>query len=220
MRAREKPVQVGRRKRQAVVAKLHLLRSIARRLAHSYASGRSSHQHVPLVGGTPIRETSGIDTLPDIPPKRGGVLVIGINPAPVSVAAGHYYQRRLRQRLWARLERIGLLRDSEVGREDEAFAEAGHGLTDIVKRPTVSAAEPSSQELEEAVNALREKLRTWEPAHRTALPPARGHASQSDMFAFARGRKRAGRADDREQGRRAVADFVRALGGEPSDGTR
>ena len=116
------------------------------------------------MGETRLRETSGIDTLPDIPPKRGGVLLVGINPAPVSVAAGHYYQGRLGQRLWARLERIGLLRDPQAGREDDAFAEAGHGLTDIVKRPTVSAAELSSQEFEGAVNALREKLRTWEPA--------------------------------------------------------
>src|SRR5712691_1489057 len=42
-------------------------------------------------------------TLPDIPPKPGGILLVGINPAPVSVAAGHYYQGRIGQRLWRRL---------------------------------------------------------------------------------------------------------------------
>lgn len=105
----------------------------------------------------------GERTLPDIPPTPGGVLLIGINPAPPSVAAGHYYQGRLGQRLWRRLERVGLLEDARPGAEDEAFARAGHGLTDLVKRPTASAAELTDAELEAGIAALREKIRTWKP---------------------------------------------------------
>jgi TDG/mug DNA glycosylase family protein len=108
-------------------------------------------------------EWSGESTLPDIPPQPGGVLLVGINPAPVSVAAGHYYQGRLGRRLWRRLERLGLLVDPVPGQEDEVFAEAGHGLTDLVKRPTRSASEISKEELEAGVQTLKSKIEAWKP---------------------------------------------------------
>lgn len=104
-----------------------------------------------------------LETLPDIAPKSGAVLLVGINPAPVSVAAGHYYQGRLGRRLWRRLENLGLLRDAEPGAEDEAFAAAGHGLTDLVKRPTPSSDLLSKAELAEGVDTLRAKIREWHP---------------------------------------------------------
>jgi TDG/mug DNA glycosylase family protein len=107
--------------------------------------------------------TPGESTLPDIPPQTGGVLLVGINPAPISVAAGHYYQGPIGRRLWRRLERTGLLHDPVPGREDEAFARAGHGLTDLVKRPTRSSAELTDAELEAGIDALRRKVRDWRP---------------------------------------------------------
>ncbi len=103
------------------------------------------------------------ETLPDIPPKPGGVLLVGINPAPPSVAAGHYYQGRIGRRLWRRLEEVGLLRDAAPGAEDEAFAAAGHGLTDLVKRPTASASELSESELDAGVDELLRKIAEWQP---------------------------------------------------------
>lgn len=103
------------------------------------------------------------ETLPDIPPKPGGVLLVGINPAPVSVAAGHYYQGRLGRRLWRRLESIGLLREPSPGAEDEAFAREGHGLTDLVKRATTSSAELAAPELAAGVEVLGTKIREWKP---------------------------------------------------------
>lgn len=102
-------------------------------------------------------------SLPDIPPSPGGVLLVGVNPAPPSVAAGHYYQGRLGQRLWRRLEGLGLLDGPRPGAEDESFARAGHGLTDLVKRPTASAADLDPRELEAGVDALREKIQAWKP---------------------------------------------------------
>lgn len=104
-----------------------------------------------------------LETLPDIAPKPGGVLLVGINPAPASVAAGHYYQGRLGRRLWRRLQRLGLLRDAEPGAEDEAFAAAGHGLTDLAKRPTPSSDLLSKAELAQGADALRAKIREWRP---------------------------------------------------------
>lgn len=102
-------------------------------------------------------------TLPDIPPNPEGVLLVGINPAPASVASGHYYQGRIGQRLWRRLERLGLLENPVPGAEDEAFAHAGHGLTDLVKRPTASAAELTEEEFRSGVEELGRKIRDWKP---------------------------------------------------------
>jgi TDG/mug DNA glycosylase family protein len=102
-------------------------------------------------------------TLPDVPPKPGGVLLVGINPAPVSVAAGHYYQGRIGRRLWRRLERIGLLQNPVPGREDDTFARSGHGLTDLVKRPTQSADELRPEEFENGIDELKRRIREWRP---------------------------------------------------------
>jgi TDG/mug DNA glycosylase family protein len=105
-----------------------------------------------------------METLPDIPPRPGGVLIVGINPAPRSVAAGHYYQGALGRRLWKRLEHVGLLRSPIPGAEDRSLAEQGHGLTDLVKRPTASAQELSSAELRDGIENLRRKVREWQPS--------------------------------------------------------
>lgn len=102
-------------------------------------------------------------SLPDILPPPGGILLIGINPSPVSVEAGHYYQGRLGKRLWGRLAKINLLRDATPGAEDEAFARAGHGLTDIVKRPSPSANDLNHEEFVKGAASLREKIRAWKP---------------------------------------------------------
>lgn len=104
-----------------------------------------------------------IESLPDIPPRPGGVLLVGINPAPVSVSAGHYYQGRLGRRLWRRLEGLGLLRDPVPGAEDKAFAAEGHGLTDLVKRPTLSSDLLSQAELRAGSESLCERIRAWQP---------------------------------------------------------
>ena len=103
------------------------------------------------------------DTLPDFPPKPGGVLLVGINPAPASVARGHYYQGKLGRRLWKRLESVGLLTGAVPGQEDEALVAAGHGLTDLVKRVTASADELSADELRAGGDALHAQVREWRP---------------------------------------------------------
>jgi len=104
---------------------------------------------------------SKVATLADVPPSPGRVLLVGVNPAPISVAAGHYYQGKLGRRLWGRLARLGLLTDPTPGAEDEAFGREGHGLTDIVKRPTTSAAEITDTEIRAGVELLRENVRAW-----------------------------------------------------------
>lgn len=61
-----------------------------------------------------------VETLADLPPQPGRILLLGINPAPPSVQLGHYYQGCIGKRLWQRIDGLGLLVDSVPGLEDEA----------------------------------------------------------------------------------------------------
>jgi TDG/mug DNA glycosylase family protein len=132
-----------------------------------------------------------VTTLADVPPRPGGILLVGINPAPVSVAAGHYYQGRIGRRLWSRLARLGLLDEHTPGAEDEAFARRGHGLTDLVKRPTGSASELGEEELRAGLELLAEHVRQWQPglivfafkrAAAAMLGPKRSASGQGPTF--------------------------------------
>jgi double-stranded uracil-DNA glycosylase len=153
-------VSLGRAAEEAGVSQWELLELLRKaRVAYPLDADEVSERLQELIGETPTPEA----TLPDLPPKPGGVLLVGINPAPVSVAAGHYYQGRIGRRLWRRLERLGLLKDPVPGQEDEAFALLGHGLTDLVKRPTRSSAELTNTELDAGVEELRRKVREWRP---------------------------------------------------------
>lgn len=97
-------------------------------------------------------------TLDDL--LRPGLLavVVGINPAPPSVAAGHYWQGRTGQALWRRLRSVGLLPARFDGYEDDAALAAGLGFTDVVKRPTRSATDLRPNELEHGRAVLEAKL--------------------------------------------------------------
>ena len=78
-----------------------------------------------------------IETLADLPPLRDHLLFVGLNPSPVSVDAGHYFQGRLGQLFWRRLMTAAILpADAEIESADDALTEAGHGLTDLLKIPT------------------------------------------------------------------------------------
>ena len=103
-------------------------------------------------------------TLPDYAPRPDGILLVGINPAPKSVQAGHYYQGKLGQQMWKKLARVGLLDGATPGREDQAFVAAGHGLTDLVKRVTPSADDLGDDELALGEARLSELVRKWQPA--------------------------------------------------------
>jgi TDG/mug DNA glycosylase family protein len=132
------------------------------------AQGRMAEGHPkPGLRGFQARITwkgEEVLTLADIPPGEGGIVLIGINPSPVSVDLGHYYQGTLGRRLWSRLVSFGLLPNVGAAWEDERWQAAGKGLSDVVKRPTASASEVSAEELAAGAEALRAKLRDWEPS--------------------------------------------------------
>jgi TDG/mug DNA glycosylase family protein len=86
-----------------------------------------------------------IETLEDLLRPGLHAVCIGINPAPTSVRAGHYYQGRLGQQFYERLRRAELLPHAS-GWEDDLAYENGIGFTDIVKRPTAKAREVRADE--------------------------------------------------------------------------
>ena len=87
-----------------------------------------------------------ITTLADLPPERDRLLFVGLNPSPVSVAAGHYHQGRLGRTFWRRLMAAGVLPPAtEIETADDALMAAGHGITDLLKisrRPAMSPPMP------------------------------------------------------------------------------
>jgi len=97
-----------------------------------------------------------VETLRDLIRPGLRAVVVGINPAPASVAAGHYYQGTYGQRFFDRLRRAGALPDGDGFEDDRIFA-AGIGFTDVVKRPSASADEVSA-ELAHGRDELEAKL--------------------------------------------------------------
>lgn len=120
-------------------------------------------------GPGPHRVTMRIDggdvvTLADLPPARGGLLFVGLNPSPVSVAAGHYHQGALGRRFWGRLGEAGILPPgTPVEEADDALVAAGHGITDMIKLPTARDTATDAV-LTAGVGALWQKIAIWRPA--------------------------------------------------------
>jgi TDG/mug DNA glycosylase family protein len=116
----------------------------------------------------PHRATVTIDgaattTLADLPPARDKLLFVGLNPSPISVEAGHYLQGRLGRRFWQRLMTAGIIpAGTEPVAADDALVAAGHGITDLIKRPSPRDEAPEL-ELREGVGPLWQKIALWRP---------------------------------------------------------
>lgn len=114
-----------------------------------------------LINFQGVEEWMGTEylTLRDVLPSHPRAVIVGLNPSPVSVAAGHYYQGRVGQRQLRRLASAGLFELPDGARtfEDAALA-SGVGFTDIIKRPTVGEKDLVAGELEHGRGLLAEKL--------------------------------------------------------------
>jgi double-stranded uracil-DNA glycosylase len=105
-----------------------------------------------------------VETLADLLRPGLRAVCIGINPSPVSVAAGHYYQGQIGRRFWRRLQEAGALEEVGSGHEDDAAFLSGIGFTDIVKRPTPRADAISAADLAYGGKLLEARLRRYKPA--------------------------------------------------------
>lgn len=101
-------------------------------------------------------------TLADLFPASLRAICVGINPSPVSVDAGHYYQGRLGKLFFARLVEAGVLAPFDGFGDDAAMA-VGMGFTDVVKRPTARANGISAKEMRYGAELLCTKLRDISP---------------------------------------------------------
>ncbi len=120
--------------------------------------GPGDHRTTILVDGLPV------ETLADLPPLRNRLLFVGLNPSPVSVAAGHYHQGRLGRTFWGRLMVARILPgETPIETADDALVAAGHGITDLLKRPTARD-DASDADLTAGVGTLWQKVAIWRPA--------------------------------------------------------
>jgi double-stranded uracil-DNA glycosylase len=103
-----------------------------------------------------------VETLEDLLRPGLRAVCIGINPAPTSVRAGHYYQGRLGQQFYERLRRAELLPRASGWEDDLAF-DNGIGFTDIVKRATATASEVRREEFAHGRDLLRAKMQAVQP---------------------------------------------------------
>ncbi|MGH8064965.1 MAG: mismatch-specific DNA-glycosylase [Candidatus Entotheonellia bacterium] len=101
-------------------------------------------------------------TLPDYLPKRPDILFVGINPGSYSAQQGHYYARRT-NRFWWALYASGLVPVPLAPQEDWRVMQFGLGLTDLVKRPTNSAADVRGDEFAAGRQLLADKITRVQP---------------------------------------------------------
>jgi double-stranded uracil-DNA glycosylase len=105
-----------------------------------------------------------IESLADLPPARGRLLFVGLNPSPVSVRAGHYHQGTLGRTFWRRLIKARILpAETALESADDALLAAGHGITDLLKVPSPRDV-ASDAELTAGVGPLWQKVAIWRPA--------------------------------------------------------
>lgn len=120
--------------------------------------GPGPHRTTIEIDGRPV------ETLADLPPLRDRLLFVGLNPSPVSVAAGHYHQGTIGRRFWERLGRAGIIpSDAPVQAADDALLAAGHGITDLLKEPTARDDAPAAL-LTAGVGPLWQRVAIWRPA--------------------------------------------------------
>jgi double-stranded uracil-DNA glycosylase len=90
------------------------------------------------------------------------VLFVGINPGLYSAATGHHFARP-GNRFWPALHGAGFTERLLKPWEERLLLESRIGITNLVARATVSAAELSNEELQKGRQRLTRKVRRFEP---------------------------------------------------------
>lgn len=119
--------------------------------------------------------------VPDIIGPGLRVLFCGINPSVYSAAVGHHFARP-GNRFWPTLHRAGFTPRQFKPEEDGELLTLGYGITNIVERATVAAADLTADELAAGGRQLRAKVQHYRPrvlailgisAYRTAFDQPR-----------------------------------------------
>ena len=100
--------------------------------------------------------------LPDVVAPGLDVLFCGINPSLRSAEVGHHFARP-GNRFWPALHLAGLTPRRLAPEEDRELLHSGLGVTNLVDRPTRTAAELAPAELREGLLALAELVGRHRP---------------------------------------------------------
>lgn len=126
--------------------------------------------------------------LPDVVAPGLHVLFCGINPGLMSAATGHHFARP-GNRFWPALYRSGFTPRQLLPAEQHELLAYGLGITNIVDRPSATAAELTRDELVAGGNQLVQKVRRWKPdwlavvgvtAYRTAFAEPKAKLGRQD----------------------------------------
>lgn len=131
--------------------------------------------------------------LPDVIGDGLRVLLCGINPSCYSAAAGHHFARP-GNRFWPALHLAGLTPRRLAPDEDAEVTAWGLGLTNLVARPTVAAAELTPDELRAGAARLAGTVARHRPERLVFL------GLGAYRRAFDRPRATTGRQDDDRHG--------------------
>ncbi len=100
--------------------------------------------------------------LPDVIAPDLDVLFCGINPSLMSAERGHHFARP-GNRFWPAIDLAGFTPRLFRPDEDRQLLEHGLGITNVVARPTRTAAELTQEELREGAAALAELVAEYRP---------------------------------------------------------
>lgn len=100
--------------------------------------------------------------LPDVIAPDLDVLFCGINPSLMSAERGHHFARP-GNRFWPAIHLAGFTPRLFTPDEDRLLPSYGLGITNVVARPTRTAAELDREELREGAAALSELVAEYRP---------------------------------------------------------
>jgi TDG/mug DNA glycosylase family protein len=100
--------------------------------------------------------------LPDVVVPDLDVLFCGINPSLLSASRGHHFARP-GNRFWPALHAAGLTPRRLAPEEDGELPRYGLGVTNLVARPTRTAAELTPAELRDGAAALADLVSRYRP---------------------------------------------------------
>jgi len=90
------------------------------------------------------------------------IVFVGFNPSLRSAEVGHHYANPS-NRFWTILHKAGLTPRKYSPYEDYLLLELGYGFTNIVQRPTRTAAEITRDEYQKGRQELKEKINYYRP---------------------------------------------------------
>lgn len=103
-----------------------------------------------------------MNCVPDYLEQNLTILFIGFNPSIRSGETGHHFASP-NNRFWKILFAAGITPYKFQAAEGYKLLELGFGLTNIVSRPTKSAAEITKEEYQEGRQLLKEKIAKYKP---------------------------------------------------------